>query len=411
MMALDTQRIHIVGVGADGVTGLPVAMQQRIQSAPVVCGSDRILQLYAARQNQHIHRWASPFADNLPIVAGLCRTYNTVVVLATGDGNWFGPSRMFVDYFGADAIALHPYIGAFQLATSHLRWCMQDCHFTSVHGRDIHTVKLYFYHRAKVVVLACDKHTVQALAQMLYDMGLGASVVHTLNALGTPAQSVQTHTASDICTQGFVALSDVNTIAIACVGTTPSLAAGVADDLYSHDGQITKSPVRAITMAQLQPYPGAVLWDFGAGSGSISVEWCRLGGVAQAFERTKKGCDTIAQNAEKFGVADKITIHHTHIQGMPKDAITLTQPTAIFIGGGISGIDIPACIDILPVGGRLVANTVTLSGQRVILNAYETYGGNVQKISITGTARTARFTRWAPLIPVTQYTYIKGHVQ
>lgn len=403
-----TYKIHIIGVGANGIPSLTADMQHLLQSVPVVCGSDRILQQYTPTAGQQTHAWISPFADNFPIIQRLLDTHKSLGVLATGDGNWYGPSQAFIRYFGTDTVTLHPNVGAFQLATSALKWHMQDCTYTTVHGRNISTLIPYLYNRAKILVLAHNKYSIQQVANMLIQMQLGESILYTLCDLGTDSQTVYTHTAHHIVQTQFIAPSDLNTIAIACVGSTPSLMAGLADNCYTHDGQITKAPIRAITMSALQPYPHGVLWDFGAGAGSISVEWCRFGGIAHAFEHTQDKCGTIAHNAEKFGVINKLHIHHTHIHGLPKNINALPTPDAIFIGGGLCTIDITSCICMLPVGGRLVANTVTLNGEQILFDTYKKYGGHIQKISINRTQKTQRFLRWSPLIPVTQYTYIKG---
>lgn len=390
-------KIHIVGIGANGIPSLNATTTHLVQSSPVVCGSARILSLYTASESQHIHTWVSPFIDNIAIIRTFLETHKTVVILATGDGNWFGPSNMLLQHF--DNVQIHPHVGAFQHSASVLQWPLQDCTCTTVHGRDIHTLKTKLYHNARLLVLSHDKTTPVSLGNMLCHMGLENSTLHILNALGTPSQSVQTYQAKTVQN----AISDLNTVAISCVGHTPSLSAGLPDDTYTHTGQITKSAVRAMTMAHLAPYPNAVLWDIGAGAGSISIEWCRLGGISHAIEKNERACDIIRKNAHHLGVSDRITVHNESVAHAPP----YPRPDCIFIGGGITSLDMDTILHILPVGGRVVANVITVQGEHILYTLHAKWGGTLQKIAITKTAPTQRFERWDALAPVTQYVYIK----
>ena len=187
--------------------------------------------------------------------------------------------------------------------------------------------------------------------------------------------------------------------------TTPApglpRASGLPDDAFAHDGQITKRPIRALTLSALAPFPGAHLWDLGAGSGSISVEWCLAGGTASAVEHRADRIANIAANADAFGLSHRLTLTHSPTA----DALPhLPRPDAVFIGGGADAALLAALWDMIPPGTRLVMSAVTLETEALLYDAHARLGGALLRIDIAQTAPLGRMRGWSASRPVVQWS-------
>jgi precorrin-6Y C5,15-methyltransferase (decarboxylating) len=349
--------------------------------------------------------WVSPFADNLPRLQAL--RGRRVVVLASGDPQWFGIGATLSRTFPAEDLTILPHPGAFSLAAARLGWALQDCLCLTVHGRPLESLSLF--PGARLLVLAEDGGSPARIAALLCRQGYGSSRLTVLERLGGPDERLFTQTADAAWEEPR--FHDLNTIAVAVAGPAgiaASRLAGLPDEAYLHDGQLTKREIRAATLALLAPWPGARLWDLGAGAGSVAIEWMRAGGQALAVERDAVRCQRIAENAARLGVPG-LVIRQQELGAFLLAAADEAPPQAIFLGGGLSqpGL-LQSCWQALPTGGRLVANGVTAEAEAALLSWQARQGGSLTRLAISRLAATGRFHSWHPLMPVTQYLGVKG---
>lgn len=389
--------IDVIGIGEADVSPAARAL---IQNAEVLVGGERHLGLIGFGPTQR-HVWPAPFSKAKALLEGLKDL--RVVVLASGDPMWFGVGATLVRWFGKDQVRVHPHPGAFSLAASLLGWALQDTLCLSVHGRPMEAIKPHLAPGRKMLVLANDGHTAANLAKVLADAGFGPSTLTILSHLGGPQQAVQSCTADQW--QGET--PDLSVLAIG-LSATPgavllSASPGLPDAAFEHDGQLTKRGVRAITLSSLCPMPGAVLWDIGAGSGSVAIEWMRLGGHAIAIENDSSRAQRIARNALALGVPELEILTGRAPETLPQGAAD-----AIFIGGGASDrVLADRCWDRLKPQGRLVINAVTLEGEAAVMAFYQTHGGDLTRISLSHLDAIGSYHAWHPARPVTQYVGLK----
>jgi precorrin-6Y C5,15-methyltransferase (decarboxylating) len=399
-----TAWLSVIGVGADGLTGLTPAAQAMVRAAEVVVGGQRHL----AMVNGGAERltWETPLSRTVDAIAA--RRGRRVVVLATGDPMWFGIGVTLARRFARDEIAILPHLSAFSLAAARMGWPLAESEALTLHGRPLDLLALHLAPGARLLVLSENGETPARVASFLRDRGWGRSAITVLENLGA---------ADERCVAGIAAqwnagpCVDLNTIAIACVadaGTRVlSRAPGLPDDAFVHDGQLTKREVRAATLAALAPQPGQFLWDVGAGCGSIAIEWMRAarGARAIAVEREPARQALIAQNASALGVPALRVV-----AGTAPDALAgLDPPDAVFIGGGLSAPTmVESCWSALKPSGRLVANAVTLDGETALAAAQARHGGELIRISISRAGAVGAHAAWRPLMPVTQWSASKA---
>lgn len=180
------------------------------------------------------------------------------------------------------------------------------------------------------------------------------------------------------------------------------LTAGLPDDDFASDGLLTKRVLRAAALASLGPQGDEVLWDLGAGSGAIGIEWCRLspGNRAVAVERRPERAARIRQNALRHHVTEQLTLVEDDIAAALPG---LCAPDAVFIGGGVETVVLQACWESLPEGGRLVAHSVTAESDGVLLDAYRRWGGELSRVSVETAEPMGRFTGFRPARTVTAW--------
>jgi precorrin-6Y C5,15-methyltransferase (decarboxylating) len=397
-----TAWLSIVGIGADGLSGLTSAARAIIDTAEVLVGGTRHLGMVDGKAERLT--WETPLSRTVDAIAQ--RRGRRVVVLATGDPMWFGIGVTLARRFGRDEIAVLPHLSAFSLAASRLGWPLADVETVTLHGRPLDLLSLHLAPGARLLILSENGDTPAHVAAFLRDRGWGGSAVTVLENLGATDER---------CVRGVAAqwnagpCSDLNTIAVDCVaeagtrviGRTP----GLPDDAFAHDGQLTKREVRAATLCALIPLPGQLLWDVGAGCGSIGIEWMRAarGARAVAIEREPSRRALIARNAASLGVP-KLRV----VAGSAPQALSgLEPPDAVFIGGGLSDDVIEACWSALKSAGRLAANAVTLAGETCLLAAHARRGGDLTRIAVSRADAIGNRTAWRPLMPVTQWSVTK----
>ena len=398
--------LTVVGMGDDGPDGLAPAARAVVDEAPVVVGGRRHLDLLGPGERERVP-WPQPFSaldETLERLRG-----RAVCVLATGDPTCYGVGSILVDHFGLEAVRIVPAPSAFSLARARLGWAAQAVRTLSLHGRPPELLHPFIQPGVRLLALSANSGTPGEVARILCERGYGGSRLTVLSHLGGEKERMHEATAESY--RAGDAVADLNTLAIECVAgpgaplmpRTP----GLADELYEHDGQLTKREVRAMTLAALGPVPGQLLWDVGAGCGSVGIEWMRAHPDcrAVAIEPDAGRVAMIAANAAALGTPGLEVVSGRAVAALEG----LAAPDAVFVGGGItaSGL-LEHCWSALGTGGRLVANVVSVEGEAVLDRWHRSHGGSLTRIAITRCEPLGRYRGWRPLMPVTQLAATKG---
>jgi precorrin-6Y C5,15-methyltransferase (decarboxylating) len=389
--------LTVIGIGADGLAGLAPASRAVVEAAEVVVGGARHLALADGVAAER-HAWPSPLDSARGLLDSL--RHRRVVVLASGDPMWFGIGATLARWFPAAELSVLPHPGAFSLAAARLAWPLAECLCLTVHGRPLAALALHLQPGRRLLVLGEDCGSPAAIAALLAEHGFAASRMVVLERLGAADERVRACPAAEWSGPA----DDLVTIAVevaADPGTRPlPLLPGLPDEAFVHDGQLTKREIRAVTLAALAPLPGQVLWDVGAGCGSVSIEWMRAGGRAVAVEPRPERCDRIARNALALGVPGLEVVCARAPAALPAAG----APDAVFVGGGVSvpGL-LDACRARLAPGGRLVANAVTAEGEAALLAHHAAFGGGLTRLAVSRLAPVGGFHSWHAAMPVTQY--------
>jgi precorrin-6Y C5,15-methyltransferase (decarboxylating) len=396
--------LTIVGIGDDGLAGLAPATRAIVETAEVILGGRRHLAMAAELPAERLE-WRQPFADSIAAIAA--RRGRRVVVLASGDPMWFGAGAMLCRHFPREDTLVLPHPGAFSLAAARLGWPLADCLTLSVHGRPFDALRLHLAERRRLLILSENGATPAAVARLLSDAGWGPSRMTVLEHLGGAAEAQHSATAAE---WGERATADLNTIALECRAAPAvrglSRLAGLPDDAFEHDGQLTKREIRAATLAALAPLPGDLLWDVGAGCGSIAIEWLRADDQlsAIAIERDKARAAMIARNATRLGVPLLEIVHGA----APMALDGLAPPDAIFAGGGLADPALlPRLWEALKPGGRLVANVISTEGERALYDWQARHGGTLTRLAVSRAEKLGSHLGWRALAPVTQFAVTK----
>ena len=390
-----TPWLTVLGIGEDGLDPLGRAI---VESAEFLVGGKRHLALAATGPAERT-TWQRPLSRTLDVI--LARRPRPTVVLATGDPMWFGIGTSLARSVPAEEMRIVPAVGAFSLAAARLAWPLDSVAALSLHGRPLGMLALHVAPGARLLVLSHDGGTPSRVADWLVRHGYGASHMTALAHMGGPLEA-RIEGRADCWTPE---VPDLNTLAVECVAGADarvfSRAPGLPDDFFEHDGMLTKAHIRAATLALLAPTGGAHLWDIGAGSGAVSIEWIRAGGTASAVEPVAARRAAIARNAEGLG-APGLEIYGGHA---PEALEGLPAPDAVFIGGGlgVEGI-LEAAWEALRPSGRIVANAVTLESEARLVRARSELGGDLYRVSVETAAPVGRFTAFRPAMAVTQWT-------
>jgi precorrin-6Y C5,15-methyltransferase (decarboxylating) len=393
--------IIIVGIGADGMAGLAEESRLELRRAAVIYGSPRQLGLLDDTVAAVRREWPSPLLPALRnLLDDVPNDQADVHVLASGDPLLHGIGGTLIRLFGAERVKVLPHVSAVTLACARMGWTVQGTEVISLVTAAPHTA---VRRGGRAIVLSSNRSTPKTLAVLLNTYGRGDSELSVLEQLGGPRERRRDGTAREWADNAPLDVDDLNVIAVRYL--PDQRMAPLPDDAFVHDGQITKHTIRAVTLAALAPRPGERLWDVGAGSGSIAVEWCRSwpGCTAVAFERDELRRIKIQINTAAFGVS-------VELRGeAPRAFDGAAVPSAIFIGGGVTqpGL-LDACLAQLPTGGRLVANAVTAESEAVLTQAYSRYGGELQRFQHYRGEPLGGFTGWRPQLPITQWAMIKS---
>jgi precorrin-6B C5,15-methyltransferase / cobalt-precorrin-6B C5,C15-methyltransferase len=400
--------LAIVGLGEDGVEGLSPLARERVQAAEIVFGGARHLSLAAPLIRGVTQPWGSSFDRSIAEV--LSFRGRAVCVLASGDPFQHGVGAVLARHVNPDEVLAVPALSAFCLAASRLLWSLPETVLLSLCGRSLDFLRPHLQPGGRILVLTSDATAPAAIARLLCDVGFGHSRMTVLEALGGPRERIRSTRANAFDLEPLA----LNTVALD-LETEPAArvvprAPGMADEWFQHDGQITKREVRAMTLSALAPRRSEHLWDIGAGSGSVAIEWLLADTSlsAIAIERRPDRAARIRLNAAAFGVPDLKVLEAT----APEALQGLTPPNAVFIGGGATAPDLIGVVQhALRPGGRLVINAVTLETESLLVREHARAGGALTRIEISRAApiggESGRMLGWRPAMPVTQWTWVK----
>jgi precorrin-6Y C5,15-methyltransferase (decarboxylating) len=394
--------LHVVGIGEDGLDGLTPATRAVVEAAEVILGGDRHHDLSGNITAERLS-WPSPFNAMIETIQGL--KGRRAVILVTGDPLWFSVGARIGRAIPASEIVYHPQLSAFQLAAARMGWSMPDVETLTVHGRPVEQMIAFIQPDQRLLILTTGSDTPGKIARFLSERGFGQSRMTVLAAMGGEREQRFDGTAESWAHE----VPEFNTLAVECIAA-PGAALlprvpGLPDEMFASDGTMTKQEVRAATLAKLMPMRGALLWDIGAGCGSVGIEWMRAARYARAIgiepradRRAMAATNALALGTPGFQI----------IEGSAPTALAdLPAPDAIFIGGGLTADVFEAAWSALRPLGRLVANAVTLESEALMLDLYKKHGGQLVKLGVHRADAVGRLTAFRPLMPVTQWSLIK----
>jgi len=389
--------LTVIGIGEAGYDELGAAARNALQAATTIIGSPRQLALLPANIAAAQLQWPSPFA----LTPVLERRGNAVCVLASGDPMLFGVGASLARQIPNLEMTVLPAPSSYSLAAARLGWALQDVESLSVVARPIAALNAHIFSHARLLILSNDGTSPDAIATLLRARGFGASRITVLEHLGGARESRLDAIAQQWSNHEIAAL---NLVAVECIADDNAqhfpLTVGLSDSAYRHDGQLTKRDVRAITLARLAPMPGELLWDVGAGCGSIGIEWMRAHPRCRAIaiEADAGRQQLIEHNRDALGVPALQLI-----RGKAPHALNgLETPDAIFIGGGVTAPGVlEACWQQLRSGGRLIANAVTLQSEMVLQNWRTQHGGELIRINVAQAQPLGEFDTWRAALPIT----------
>ncbi|GGT01535.1 precorrin-6Y C(5,15)-methyltransferase [decarboxylating] [Planobispora rosea] len=397
--------VAVVGIGADGWSGLSQTARRELHAAEVLMGSARQLALVPEPTAERVV-WPSPLLPELP---GLLEAHRgrRICVLASGDPMFHGIGTTLVRLLGPGRVRVLPHPSSVSLACARLGWAVDQVEVVSLVTRPVEALNSVIHEGRRVLVLGADGTSAARVAVLLAARGYGGSPITVLERLGGPEERVITGVAGG---WDLPATQDLNIVAVECradPGTVPlPCVPGLPDAAFEHDGQLTKAEVRAVTLARLAPVPGELLWDVGAGAGSVAVEWMRghRANRAVAVERDPDRAARAARNAAGLGVPELSVVNGP----APAALAGLPRPDAVFVGGGVTAPGVvEACWEALRPGGRLVANAVTVESEAVLASWYGRLGGDLVRLAVSRASPVGGFTGWRPLMPVTIWSVVK----
>lgn len=399
-----TPWLSIIGLGEEGISGLSSAARTLIEEATLIVGGERHLALIGKTRAETL-AWPKPLTAALPSL--LARRGQPVVVLSSGDPYFYGVGDLLSRHISGTEIFCVPAPSAFSLVAAKLKWSLQDCACLSLHGRAFERIIPYLQPNLRIIALSWDERTPPQLAAYLTKNGMGLSQLHVLERLGGPEELIRSTRARDF---HLAEINSLNTLAIEIVADENARiiprAPGLPDEWFENDGQLTKREIRAITLSALAPRRGEMLWDIGAGAGSISIEWMLNDPAnhAIAIEQHPERAARIARNTLALGTPD-LTI----VTAKAPECLTgLEEPDAIFIGGGANNMTLAAAWAALPKHGRIVVNAVTLETRALLSDYYTQKGGELVEINISRARMVGRFHGLEPAMAVLQWRGYKS---
>ncbi len=388
-MSAVESRIHILGVGSDGLAGLTERGREILAAADVVFGSDQALgflpQLKAERR---------PLGSDLQEAVATLNDLlgrKRVAIVATGDPLFYGVARYLCDRLGKDRFEVLPHVSTMQLAFASIKESWEEAYLTNLQTHSLDQV-LDRIRTAEVVGLfTSEKDNPSEIARQLLARGLDYFRAYVCENLGGPDERITQGELTDVAAMEFAPL---NVLILKRKPGRPDQRAtpdrfrrfGNPDEVFAQSrpksGLITQGEVRALALAQLALVPGSVVWDIGAGSGSVAIEAARLcePGMVYAIEQEAPDYHLILANAELFGTRNLKAVHGT----APGVFVGLPSPDAVFVGGtgNLAAPILEAAWKALRPGGQLVANLATLESVSAAYPCLKKLAGSVQVLLV-----------------------------
>lgn len=397
--------IEVVGVGASGLGSLGPEERRLVDGAEVVVGGGRHLAMLEERPGRRLVAWPSPL---LPALRELFDDVGDgrIVVLASGDPLVSGIGSTLVRELGAEAVRIHPGVSSVALARARMAWAAEESDVVTLVGRDLDLLRRELAPRARLVVLTSGSEAPTRVAALLVEEGYAASRVTVLGDLGTTHESR---------VDGVAGAWDgppaprLHLLCIECerhpARNARSLVPGLPETAYDHDGQLTKRVVRAAALAHLAPQPGDVMWDLGAGAGSVGIEFARHHprNEVHAVERDPQRAERVRRNARALGVPGLQVVEASSLEAIPR----LPRPDAVFVGGGASAELLDACWSALAPGGRLVVHGVTVETELLLHGARARLGGSMTRVGVEELDTIGSMHGWKPARSIVQWTVEK----
>jgi precorrin-6B C5,15-methyltransferase / cobalt-precorrin-6B C5,C15-methyltransferase len=407
MQTRNNHWLTIVGIGEDGWEGLGAQAKQAIESAEMLYGGSRHLSHIPIAVNSTRVAWPTPMAPAINEILEQ-RGQRKITVLASGDPMLYGVGVTLTRTLDNEEFHIIPGVSAFSLACARMGWPVSEVTLISLVHRPIEQVFRHLVPSQRLILYSEDGTTPAAIASLLTNTGYSASRLHVFENLGGANEQHMSELAtawtSEQCGQ-------LNLIALICIADAPtrplSIVSGLPDEAFETDGQFTKREVRATTLARLAPLPGQMLWDVGAGTGTIAIEWMRVhpSCLCIAFEEREDRAARIMTNAKKLGVPSLNVIQGS----APATFAELTSPHAVFIGGGIGNEGLfQACWERLASGGRLVANAVTIESEACLASWHKLHGGELVRIQVAQAEPVGNAYGWRQMMPITQWAVTKS---
>jgi precorrin-6Y C5,15-methyltransferase (decarboxylating) len=402
--------VTVVGIGDDGWHGLTEQARIALREAPVIVGSARHLALLPDLAGLPGRRVPLP-SPLLAALDDLVAANPGACLLASGDPMLHGVGATLARRLGAERIRVLPGVSCVALACSRLGWAEHDVDVVSVVSRPAEVILPTVQPGARVLVLSRDSSSPAVLAALLADRGWGRSQLTVLEHLGGRAELVRGPYLASFVDAGAGPFADLSVVALACEPDTGAAVLprvpGLPDSAYENDGQLTRREARVLALVALAPGPGQLLWDIGAGSGSIGIEWMRTDprSGAVAVEARPDRAERIKRNATALGVPGIDVV----CGAAPVALAGLARPDAVFLGGGMTADGVlDRCWEVLPPGGRLVAHAVTVESEARLHEWQRAVGGQLVKLALSYAGPLGSFTTWRPALPVTQWQVIRS---
>ena len=398
-----TPWLTVVGIGEDGFSGLGKQARRALLAASRIVGGARQLALLPRCVTGERLEWPRPFSL-APVLA--CRG-EPVCVLASGDPMFYGVGASLAREVQADEMQVIAMPSSCSLVAARLGWPLQEVQVLSLVARPLAALNAQLYSGVRLLVLSNDGQTPAQVAALLRERGFGPSRVQVFEHLGGAEER---HLSDTAAAWPHAQVAALNVMAIECLADPSALplspVVGLPDSAFRHDGQLTKRDVRAVTLARLAPRPGEMLWDVGAGCGSIGIEWMRAHPSCRAIavEADEGRQAHIEHNRDVLGVPGLRLV-----RGQAPGALEgLPRPDAVFIGGGVTVEGLLAqCWAQLKPGGRLVANAVTLQSELTLAQWRAVHGGELTRLHVAHAQPLGSFDTWRQALPITLLDLVK----
>ncbi len=409
----------VIGIGEDGWDDLSADARDLLYESEIVLGGERHLKMLPKDWEGERIVWSSPIREAVSKIVSWrpedSASVQKVAIMASGDPLCYGIATKLLRHLPIEEIWIKPALTTFSLMCSRIGWSLPDVETLTIHGRPVEMLHPFVQPGAKLLVLSKGEESPEKAAKLLCVRGFGKSIITVLEHLGGRKERQFSGPADSWNHPEGAAL---NAMAIECIpesnATILSRIPGLPDEAFFHDGQLTKREIRAVSLSRLMPVVDQVLWDVGAGCGSVAIEWMRTSPRcrAVAIEKSKSRLKLIEQNSQELGVPMLQIISGS----APEVLADLPAPDAVFIGGGLSsGNLLQTCWTALKPGGRLVANAVTLEGEQKLLqwqneNAGKSgASGDLTRLSISRAEKIGKFQGWKEMRSVIQLAVIKKY--